>query len=51
MAQPNIVQFMDMLNELPYNENDIYEIWKRIPQKLKQNNIDCGVCEKDYYLK
>jgi hypothetical protein len=26
MAQPNIVQFMDMLNELPYNENDIYEI-------------------------
>lgn len=51
MAQPNIVQFMDMLADLPYNENDIYEIQAKLPDEVKQKNIECGVCSKDYYDK
>ena len=49
MAQPNIVQFMDMLEHSPYNENDIIQIRKKLPEDMKQNNIECGVCDKDYY--
>lgn len=51
MAQPNIVQFMDMLADLEYNEDDIYKIQAKIPEDIKQNNINCGVCSKDYYEK
>lgn len=49
MAQPNIMQFMEMLENSPYNENDIYDVWDRLPAQLKQNNIDCGVCSADFY--
>lgn len=49
MAQPPIVEFMKMLEAMPFDENQIYEIWKQIPDELKQNNIDCGVCGEDYY--
>ena len=51
MAQPNIVQFMDMLSELKYNEDDIYSIQAKIPEEVKNKNIECGVCAKDYYNK
>lgn len=51
MAQPNIVQFMDMLADLEYNENDIEKIHDKIPEEIKQKNIECGVCSKDYYDK
>lgn len=51
MAQPNIVQFMDMLEDVPYNEEDIYEIWDEMPEDIKRNNIKCGVCSEDFYKK
>ena len=49
MAQPNIMQFMDMLENSPYNEEDIYDIWDKLPEDLKKNNIECGVCPPDFY--
>ena len=50
MAQPNIVQFMDMLENSPYNEKDIYKIWEELPEEIKQNNVKCGVVDKKYYV-
>jgi hypothetical protein len=26
MAQPNIIQFLEMLDDIPYDEEDIYRI-------------------------
>lgn len=49
MAQPNIMDFMDMLENVPYDEEDIYKIWDKIPEDIKENNIKCGVVTKDYY--
>lgn len=49
LAQPNIKDFMDMLSNLPYDPNDIYEIQFNMPEDVKRNNIECGVCDKDYY--
>lgn len=43
-----IQEFMTKLDEEPYRPDDIYEVWSRIPQELKQNNIDCGVCPAGY---
>lgn len=51
IAQPNFMQFIEMLENLPYNENDIYKVWAEIPEELKQNNINCGVVDKDFYNK
>lgn len=51
MSQPNIMEFMEALENTPYNENDIYRIWDKIPQEIKDNNIKCGVVAKDYYEK
>ena len=51
MAQPNIIQFLDMLDDIPYNEEDIYKIWDKIPEEIKQNNIKCGVCSADFYTR
>lgn len=51
MAQPNIVQFMDMLENVPYDEENIYRIWDNLPEEVKQNNIKCGVCSKDFYAR
>lgn len=50
LAQPNIVQFMDMLEHSPYNEEDIYKIWEELPEEIKQNNVKCGVVDKKYYV-
>lgn len=49
IVQPNFAQFMDMLKNTPYNEKDIYKIWAEMPDEIKQNNIDCGVVDKNYY--
>ena len=46
-----IREFMDKLESEEYNPEDIYEVWSRIPEELKQNNIRCGVCPKDYNVK
>jgi len=51
MAQPNIIQFLEMLDDIPYDEEDIYRIWDKIPEEIKQNNIKCGVCAPDFYTR
>lgn len=51
MAQPSIVEVMNMLENLPYDEQDIYKIWEELPQELKDKNIECGVCSSNYYKK
>ena len=43
-----INEFMKKLETEKYNPDDIYEVWAKIPQELRQNNIDCGVCPADY---
>lgn len=43
-----IKEFMQKLEDEPYNPEDIYEVWEQIPDELKQNNIKCGVCPEGY---
>ena len=43
-----IREFMDKLENEPYNPDDIYDVWAKIPEDLKQNNIKCGVCPEGY---
>ena len=43
-----IKEFMDKLHTEKYDPNDIYDVWEKIPEDLKQNNIDCGVCHSGY---
>ena len=33
----------------PYSDDEIYKIYESIPNELLENNVKCGVCEKDYY--
>lgn len=51
IAQPNFMQFIEMLENVPYDENEIYKVWAEMPAEIKQNNIDCGVVDKNYYNK
>ena len=43
-----IREFMDKLSNEVYDPEHIYEVWERIPEDLKQNNIKCGVCPEGY---
>ncbi len=43
-----IREFMEKLNNEPYDPEDIYKVWEKIPENLKQNNITCGVCPDGY---
>ena len=43
-----IREFMDRLAVEEYNPTNIYDVWKRIPEDLRQNNIICGVCPEGY---
>ena len=43
-----IKEFMTKLDEEPYNPDDIYNVWSRIPKELRDNNIKCGVCPAGY---
>lgn len=47
----SITEFMNKLKTEPYNPDDIYEVWAKLPPELKQNNVACGVCEKGYDVK
>lgn len=44
-----IKEFMDKLHSEAYNEDDIYDIWQKIPEDLRNNNVACGVCPADYW--
>ena len=46
-----IREFMDKLENEPYSPDDIYEVWEKIPENLRQNNIQCGVCPEGYTRK
>lgn len=43
-----IQDFMQKLKEEPYNPDDLYDILAEIPEELRENNVKCGVCAKDY---
>ena len=45
----SINEFFDKLKEEPYSDDEIYKIYESIPDELLENNVKCGVCEKDYY--
>lgn len=44
-----IREFMDKLDSEPYNPEDIYDVWDKLPEDLRQNNVDCGVCPAEYW--
>lgn len=44
-----IKEFMDKLHSDPYNPDDIYDIWSKIPMDLRNNNVACGVCPDNYW--
>lgn len=46
-----IREFMDKLAEDPYNEDDWYDIWDKIPYDLRDNNVRCGVAPAFYWVK
>ena len=46
-----IREFMDKIRTEPYNPDDIYSAWDKIPQDLIENNVKCGVCEAGYTKK
>lgn len=41
-------EFLNNLKESEYNEDEIYDIWAEMPQSLKDENIQCGVCANNY---
>lgn len=45
-----INEFMQKLKDESYNPEDIYKIWEILPDDLKKNNIECGVCSKNHYV-
>lgn len=44
-------EFMDKIKHEPYDKNDIYDAWSRLPQDLVKNNEKCGVCPVGYTKK
>lgn len=43
-----IDEFMNKLRTEPYNPDDIYKVWSEMPEDLKRNNVNCGVCPEGY---
>ena len=43
-------EFINKLRTEEYNPEHIYDVWKKLPDELKDNNIKCGVCSKDHYI-
>lgn len=41
-------EFMERVQNEPYNENDIFDVWARLPRNLIENNERCGVCPTGY---
>lgn len=46
-----IKEFIHKLQTEPYNPDDIYDVWSKIPQNLIENNEKCGVCKVGYTKK
>lgn len=51
-----IKEFFDKLHNDSYDPDAIYDVWARMQEnnetkQLMQNNIDCGVCKEDYFVK
>lgn len=49
MPNPNIVQWMEMLERAPYDEMEIFRLWKNMPKDLQQKNIESGVVPASFY--
>ena len=43
-------EFINRLRTEEYHTEHIYDVWKKLPDELKDNNIKCGVCSKDHYI-
>lgn len=51
-----IKEFFDKLHNDKYDPEAIYDVWAKMQEneetrQLMQNNIDCGVCKADYFIK
>lgn len=46
-----IKEFMEKVKTDEYDPDHIYEVWKKIPKNLIENNEKCGVCPKGYTIK
>ena len=51
-----IKEFFDKLHEDSYDPDYIYTVWAKMAEdpdtlKLMQNNVDCGVCKAEYWLR
>lgn len=51
-----IKEFLDQLKNEEYNPDDIYKVWAEMQEdeegrQLMENNVTCGVCPKDYWIK
>ncbi|HPE08165.1 MAG TPA: glycosyltransferase family A protein [Saprospiraceae bacterium] len=46
-----IREFMDSLHVETYDPQHIYDIWAKLPEDLKENNIQCGVVGAGWYQK
>ena len=44
-----IKEFMDKVRNAPYDPDDIYKVWARMPADLVENNITCGVSPANYW--
>ena len=46
-----VLEFMDKLRNEPYNKDDIFDAWAKLPKNLIENNEKCGVCPVGYAVK
>lgn len=46
-----IKEFLEKLHNEPYDPDDIYNVWSKLPQNLIENNEKCGVCKVGYTKK
>lgn len=45
----SVSEFAYKLKHEKYNPKDIYEVWKRVPEELKRNNIRAEACSENFY--
>ena len=46
-----IKEWMEEVKSEEYSEDKWYDIWQALPEDLRQNNVDCGVCPAEYWIK
>lgn len=49
IANPPIAEWMEMLERAPYDPTEILQIWKNMPEELKNNNVKTGVVSANFY--